>query len=157
MSLFWAFLFISAFGQKYFYVSPGIKLNYIPGKGMAFGIKFSVGRYECDHFYNVTFGALGALSPDTDYSYRFLEVQYGAPSPLQKKASTYAGGGFGIIIHQTKPEKIISPRLTLFTGIGLFGEINFYQNEKRKFSWEAGGEAVLPIPFGDAEIFAFPN
>ncbi|GAB4180075.1 MAG: hypothetical protein Kow00108_16270 [Calditrichia bacterium] len=128
------------------YVSPGIKLNYLPGKGISLGAKLSIGVINDETFVNMTLGTQKLLNKNTDYSFRFVEVQGGTSTPYNKSTSLISGGGLGIMIHNSNGQKSISPKLNLFSGLLMFGEINVYLDEQKKLTGNIGLEGVVPLP-----------
>jgi hypothetical protein len=141
-------IFPNLMAENHFYFSPGVKFGYIFGKGFTMGLKMSIGIFHDDGtFVNITFGGKGSITKKNKFDYHFIELQAGFPTEIKTNSYLLSGGGLGIIIQNENSNSYISPKLNLFTGFLLFGEMNFYFNNKQKLMTDIGIEGVLPIPF----------
>jgi len=141
------FILNNSYGQDYlstFYISPGCRVSWDFKNKIILGLKISIGRMVSEeYYYNFTIGRKIVIKNKLDnfsLKHYYIDVQAGSffnHPPLS------AGFGFGTAIF-TKSKNKIYPRLTIFTGAGLFCSLDYVY--KKNFI-DLGFQAVLPIAF----------
>jgi len=128
-----------------YYVSPGVNISWDFSGAFIIGSKLSIGILKNGSFYNVTFGILNS-NDKARYPYYYIECQYGVSSQyLESKGVILLNGiGAGIGIHTNGEEKIISYKVSLFSGNTIFINASFLYD--KKINPDIGFEAVLPFP-----------
>jgi hypothetical protein len=126
------------------YLSPGITLSVNSSGMFVLSPKISIGIFNNQSFYNVTFGT--SYSSDKGlYPHSFYEIQFGYQIPQISIGGRplLLGGGFGITNPRDK-DYPSSFRFTAFGGSFIFLNTTFLFDQPLKV--EPGFQIVLPLP-----------
>ena len=135
------------------YASIGIRFGWDFKCGLTISPKLSAGLAEIEDgaFINVTLGSRKFQKPIIAFNeFRYLDIQAGAV--FKGLPGILFGGGAGILIGSSDKGHKIIPRSTVFSGCFLFPTIDVTYWNRSKISFDAGVEAVLPIPLGPIDI-----
>lgn len=135
------------------YATFGFRLGWDFQCGMSISPRISVGVTDFDRgvFINFTSGMRKFKRPIIDYSeFSYFDIQAGAV--WKELPGIFFGGGVGFLVGSSPEDFKLIPRSTVFTGFLLFPSIDLTFWSKSKISYDAGLEAVLPIPLGGIDF-----
>ena len=132
------------------YISPGVRIGYVFGKGLSFSGKISLGLAfgEEDkpfNFVNLTYGGkyiFSRKSTDWPHDFSYTEFQVGT---VNRDLGAYIGGSFGT--YNLDRELLTTGlRYTIFSGALLFGSLEMESFTGVCRLYDFGMAGVLPIP-----------
>jgi hypothetical protein len=135
------------------YASIGMRIGWDFKCGLTISPKLSFGLAEIQEgtFINLTLGTREFQKPIVGSGeFRYLDVQAG--TVFEKLPGVLFGGDIGLLFGKSNEGTKIIPRSTVFSGCFLFPTIEMTYWNRSKISYDAGAEAVLPIPLGPIDF-----
>jgi hypothetical protein len=134
--------------QSTYYVSPGIGIGWDLQSNWMLNLKLSFGKMVDEkYYYNLTVGKKFSLDKNINKGnngYTHFEIQIGS---FFEKYPLSSGFGLGIASFVQNQNNEIYPKISFFSGIGLFGTFEYVYKKNRI---EFGIKGVLPIPFNES-------
>lgn len=139
------------------YISPGIRLGWNRGDGLFWGFKISMGINRDGNIYNITCGSKLFFNHKKNQQHNpfgFIELQAGQISDNfgDRHVPLFSGGGIGTGFVRHDDSITFAPRVTAFTGFGLFMVVDVNFIKQYGIKTNIGSEMVLPIPLKKAEL-----
>lgn len=137
------------------YATIGFRLGWDSHCAMSLSPRFSVGVANFDKgiFINFTAGWRKFKRPIISFpEFLYFDIQAGAVVVLKDDYPIFYGAGAGLLVGSNREDFKIMPRSTVFTGLLLYPSIDLTFWSKSKISYDAGIEAVLPIPLGGIDF-----
>jgi len=131
--------------QSTYYISPGCRISWDLKSSIILGLKISFGRMVSEeYYYNITIGKKFLLIDKSNNIYQrqiYIDLQTGS---FLNHYPFSAGIGLGAAIIAKSNEKKLYPRLTIFSGAGLFCTLDYLYKMNLI---DLGFQAVLPLAF----------
>lgn len=140
------------------YATIGFRVGWDSQCSLSFSPRFSVGVTDEDKgiFINITSGWRKFKRPIIAIrELSFIDIQAGAIAARAADYPIFFGGGVGFLFGSDREEFKLIPRTTIFSGLLLYPSIDLTFWSKSRISFDAGVEAVLPIPLGGIDIGSF--
>ncbi len=139
------------FSEPYIYASPGFQMMYRPKEGLSYGLKISLGtlisnRLACNM-------SMGVMSGDRSEAY--VELQAMPFFDIHDHLPVLTGTGLGVsFLNVNRADKlVIRPRISVFTGLGLFLNSTYIFSSPDDMSgYQFGTTLAMPVPLRETKF-----
>lgn len=130
-----------------YYLNPGFRISWDFKSNIFIGIKISFGKMINEkYYYNITLGKKFIIDDtlsNINNKHIYVDLQSGS---FFGSYPNSAGLGLGVAIFSKGTIKHYYPRLSVFTGSGLFLVMDYIY---KKNLLDLGLQTILPIPFNE--------